>query len=236
MDKKAVVLGATGLVGKAVTEELLHGAWKEVRTLVRRPLDIRHDRLKQHVIDWEQLERYGGLFEGADAVFCCLGTTIKQAGSQKNFERVDLEYPMQAAKLAREAGAGQFLAVSSMGANPHSRNFYSRTKGRMEEGLSRAGFPGLHLFRPSLLLGEREEYRRGERIASWLMTKLEFLLAGKAAKYRAIKGEAVARAMVHIAAADPKGMHIYPNDVIQVLGRDFAADSEQVRGDTECLQ
>ncbi|QWU16672.1 Uncharacterized conserved protein YbjT, contains NAD(P)-binding and DUF2867 domains [Paenibacillus sophorae] len=236
MDKKAVVLGATGLVGKAVTEELLRGAWKEVRALVRRPLDIRHERLKQHVIDWKQLERYGGLFEGTDAVFCCLGTTIKQAGSQKNFERVDLEYPVQAAELAREAGVSQFLAVSSMGANPHSRNFYSRTKGRMEEGLSRAGFPGLHLFRPSLLLGEREEYRRGERIAAMLMTKLEFLLAGKAAKYRAIKGEAVARAMVHIAAADPKGMHIYPNDVIQVLGRDFAADSEQVRGDTECLQ
>ncbi|MDT3428300.1 uncharacterized protein YbjT (DUF2867 family) [Paenibacillus forsythiae] len=226
MNKTAIVLGATGLVGKAVVERLLSDDWREVRTLARGPLGIRHDRLKQTVIDWERLERYGGEFEGTDAVFCCLGTTIKQAGSRESFERVDLEYPLKAAGLAREAGVTQFLAVSAMGASPHSRNFYSRTKGRMEEGLSRAGIPGLHLFRPSLLLGERDEFRPGERAAAWLMTKLEFLMAGRAAKYRAIKGVSVARAMVHIAAAGPMGIHIYPSDVIQALGKDF----EEERG------
>ncbi|MFD1774044.1 oxidoreductase [Paenibacillus rhizophilus] len=236
MNKTAMVLGATGLVGKAAVEQLLRENWKEVRVLVRRPLALRHDRLKQTVTDWERLERYGDLFEGTDAVFCCLGTTIKKAGSQKNFERVDLEYPLKAAELAQKAGVGQFLAVSSMGANPHSRNFYSRTKGRMEEGLSRSGFPGLHLFRPSLLLGEREESRPLERSAAWLMTKLDFVMVGRAAKYRAIKGETVSRAMVHIAAADPKGLHIYPNDVIGVLGKDFAAESGPAWDDEKGLQ
>lgn len=236
MNKTAMVLGATGLVGKAVVEQLLRENWKEVRVLVRRPLALRHDRLKRTVADWERLERYGDLFEGADAVFCCLGTTIRKAGSQQNFERVDLEYPLTAAKLARKAGVRQFLAVSSMGANPHSRQFYSRTKGRMEEALGGLGFPGLHLFRPSLLLGEREEFRLLERSAAWLMTRLDGLMVGRAAKYRAIKGETVARAMVHIAAADPTGLHIYPNDVIQVLGKDFAAESTPAWEDEQGLQ
>ncbi|MBY9079968.1 NAD(P)H-binding protein [Paenibacillus sp. HN-1] len=218
MDRTAMVLGATGLVGREVTGELLRGGWREVRTLTRRPLDVENGRLSQHLIDWERLDEYGGLFEGVDALFCCLGTTIKQAGSQANFERVDLEYPLKAAKLAHRAGVKQLLVVSAMGANPRSRQFYSRTKGRMEEGLSQSGIPGVHLFRPSLLLGERDEFRRGERAAAFLMTRLEFLMVGRVAKYRAVKGSAVARAMVHIADASLPGIHVYPNDVIRALG------------------
>ena len=148
MTRIAVVLGATGLVGRALTEDLLNGDWDEVRVLVRRPLQLEHKRLKQIETDWEQLEQYKEQFAGVYAVFCCLGTTIKQAGSQEQFEKVDLDYPLAAAALAKAYGVKQFLAVSSIGANAKSRNFYSRTKGRAEDGMIAAGFHGLHLFRP----------------------------------------------------------------------------------------
>ncbi|AIQ27269.1 MULTISPECIES: oxidoreductase [Paenibacillus] len=219
MTRIALVLGATGLVGSALTEDLLNGDWDEVRVLVRRPLKLQHAKLRQIQIDWDQLGQYKEQFAGVYAVFCCLGTTIKQAGSQEQFEKVDLDYPLAAAALAKDYGVKQFLAVSSMGANAKSRNFYSRTKGRAEDGLIAAGFHGLHLFRPSLLLGDREEFRLGERTASVIMKALDFAMVGKAAKYRAIPAAKVARAMRNIALADTGGVHIYTNEVIHVIGK-----------------
>lgn len=219
MSRVAMVLGATGLVGSSLTEELLSRAgWAEVRVLVRRPLALEHPKLKQTVVDWEQLSQYKEQFQGVDAVFCCLGTTIKKAGSQSEFERVDLQYPLEAAVLAKDHGVKQFLVVSSIGANAKSRSFYPRTKGRTEDGLIAVGFQGLHLFRPSLLLGKREEFRLGERVASRVMKALDFMMVGKAAKYRGIPAAIVARAMVNIALADTHGVHMYTNEVIRVIG------------------
>jgi uncharacterized protein YbjT (DUF2867 family) len=216
----AMVLGATGLVGKAVTEELLNReGWDEVRVLVRIPLGLQHPKLKQIVVDWENLAGYKEQFDGVHSIFCCLGTTIKKAGSQEQFERVDLQYPLDAATIASDSGVRQFLSVSSVGASAKSRNFYSRTKGRTEDGLIAIGFQGLHLFRPSLLLGHREEFRLGERVAARLMKVLDFVMVGKAAKYRAIPGKTVARAMVNIALADTHGVHIYTNEVIHAIGK-----------------
>lgn len=219
MTRIALVLGATGLVGSALTRDLLDGNWDEVRVLVRRPLALEHPKLRQIQVDWDRLEQYSEQFAGVYAVFCCLGTTIKQAGSQEQFERVDLEYPLAAAALAKEHNVKQFLAVSSMGASAKSRTFYSRIKGRTEEGLIAAGFHGLHLFRPSLLLGDRAEFRLGERAAAVLMKALDFAMIGKAAKFRAIPAATVARAMMNIALADTGGVHIYTNDVIHVIGK-----------------
>lgn len=219
MGKRALVLGATGLVGSSLTEQLLEeGEWSEVRLAVRRAPRTVHPRLRAETVDWDNLERHKALFDGVDAVFCALGTTIKKAGSQPAFEQVDLHYPLKAAELAKQAGVRQFLAVSSMGADSCSRNFYIRTKGRFEEGLTASGFYGLHLFRPSLLLGEREEFRSGERAAAAVMKTLDFMMAGPLAKYRAIPGSVVARAMINIAQAGTGGVHVYSNDVIHVLG------------------
>ncbi|AIQ44859.1 nucleoside-diphosphate sugar epimerase [Paenibacillus sp. FSL R7-0273] len=218
MTRIALVLGATGLVGEAVTRELLAGDWDEVRVLVRRPLALKDSRLKQIVVDWEQLGQHKEQFARVYAVFCCLGTTIKKAGSREKFERVDLQYPLEAAALAKSSGVKQFLVVSSMGANAKSGNFYIRTKGRAEDGLAAAGFRGLHIFRPSLLLGERAEFRLGERAAAVLMKVFDFAMTGKLARYRAIPGAKVAKAMVNIALADTGGTHIYTNEVIHVIG------------------
>ena len=221
MGMTSLVMGATGLVGRQVTKELLvSGLVDEVRILVRRPPDLSHPKLTVIRTDWDRPEEIRNAFSGVHSVFSCLGTTIKKAGSKQEFRKVDQEYVVAGAKLAREAGVGQFLAVSSVGADPKAKTFYSRVKGEVEEELSAFGFPGLHLFRPSLLLGNREEYRLGERIASVLMSRFDFAFKGKLAPYRAVPALKVARAMVAIALTNTKGNHIYPNEVIHVLGDD----------------
>ncbi|OAB45417.1 oxidoreductase [Paenibacillus glacialis] len=219
MGFQAMVLGATGLVGGFVVKELLNRAdYDVVKVLVRRPLGIQHPKLKEILVDWDTLDQHQELFEDVLDVFCCLGTTIKKAGSQEQFRKVDFEYPLVAAQLAHKAGVRQFLCISAMGADPSSRLFYNRTKGEVENAISREGIPAVHLFRPSLLLGDRKEKRLGEGISARLMTTLDFLFRGKAAKYRAIPAEVVAHAMVSIALAGPLGVHIYPNDVIHAVG------------------
>ncbi|MGV2787239.1 NAD(P)H-binding protein, partial [Clostridium perfringens] len=175
----ALVVGATGLVGRMVTEELLgREEIEEVRVLVRRLPDVAHPKLLPILVEWDQLERYSEAFTGVHSVYCCLGTTIKKAGSQQQFRKVDMDYVIKTAELAKRHGVRQFMAVSSGGANPKVRNFYLQTKGEVEEKLVKIGVLGLHLFRPSLLLGERPEWRFGERVASVLMASLDFAFKG----------------------------------------------------------
>lgn len=221
MDRKGLVIGATGLVGGLIVRELLENpAYTEVKVLTRRPLGIRHPKLTEHVISWAELGQSAHVFEGVHDLYCALGTTIKKAGSQERFRLVDLEYPLQAAKLARQAGVVQMLAVSSAGANPRSRIFYSRIKGEAEEALAEVGLPALHLFRPSLILGERSERRAGEWAAAALMKLTSPLWNGRLSAYRAIPAAVIAKAMVPIALAGARGVHVYPNEVIHALGSD----------------
>ncbi|WP_025716743.1 NAD(P)H-binding protein [Paenibacillus sp. 1-18] len=228
MERKAVVVGATGLVGGYVVRELLvQKEYGRVMVVGRHPLEIKHPKLEQANIDWEQPQKTASAFEGADDVFCCLGTTMKKAGSKEQFRRVDLDYPVLTARLGKEAGAGQMLAISSMGANPNSRVFYNRTKGEAEEALAAVGLPALHLFRPSLILGARPERRAGEAAAAVVMKALDGMMTGKLAPYRAIPASVIARAMVRIALAQANGVHIYPNDIIRVIGAELASDEEE---------
>ncbi|AOZ92450.1 oxidoreductase [Paenibacillus crassostreae] len=219
MKLQAVVLGASGLVGSFVVAELLQrDEYDGIKLLVRQPLDIQHPKLSQIVVDWDRLDQYHEIFSNVRDVYCCLGTTIKKAGSQEQFRKVDYDYPVRAAQLAQEQGVSQFLVVSAMGADPSSRVFYNRTKGEVEDKLSTIGLPAVHLFRPSLLLGQRQEKRLGEQWGAKFMTTFDFLFRGKGIKYRAIPARVVARAMVNIAIKRPTGVHIYPNDVIHILG------------------
>ncbi len=228
MERKAVVVGATGLVGGYVVRELLvQKEYNRVMVMGRRPLDIKHPKLEQALIDWEQPQKAAFAFEGVDDVFCCLGTTMKKAGSKEQFRQVDLDYPVLTAQLGKEAGAVQMLAVSAMGADPDSRVFYNRTKGEAEEALAAIGLPALHLFRPSLILGARPERRLGEAAAAVVMKALDGLMTGKLASYRAIPASVIARAMVRIALAQASGVHIYPNDIIRVIGAELTSDDEE---------
>ncbi|MDR6724617.1 uncharacterized protein YbjT (DUF2867 family) [Paenibacillus amylolyticus] len=219
IEKKAVVIGATGLVGGLLVDRLLkHSSYREIHVFVRRPLTLEHPKLKQHIVDWDQLHEAADWFTGVSDLYCCLGTTIKKAGSQENFRKVDYEYVVEAGKLAKQHGVSQMLVISSMGANADSRVFYSRTKGEMEGALTALGFNSLQIFRPSLILGDRNETRIGEQLGAYAMKLLDRWMTGKAAKYRAIPAATIAQAMINIALVGTRGHHVYSNEVIHVLG------------------
>lgn len=215
--RTALIAGAGGLVGAALLEELLAApAYGRVVALVRQPLLVTHPKLEQQVVDFGRLAE-GEPARPADDVYCCLGTTIRKAGSQAAFRRVDHDYPLALARLAQRQGARQYLIVTSMGADPHSRIFYSRVKGEVEAALRAMGLPGLHVFRPSLLLGQRRERRPGEALAAALSTVVAPLLAGPLRRYRPIPGAAVARAMLRVALQGAAGAHVYESDRIADL-------------------
>lgn len=150
-------------------------------------------------------------------IFCCLGTTIKKAGSQQAFRQVDFTYPLELAKWGRASGAKRYFLVSSIGANPVSRVFYNRVKGEIERAVGALGFECFYVLRPSLLLGKRNEFRPGERLAQIIMPIVRPLLRGKKKKYRAIHAETVARAMIRLAARDVRGWKTYESDDIENL-------------------
>lgn len=193
------IAGATGLVGGALLARLLgHPEVGTATALVRRSTGRSHARLREAVIDFERLDtELNG--RSVCQVFCCLGTTIAAAGSQAAFRRVDHDYPLALARGALRAGARKFLVVTALGADPRSRLFYNRVKGELEQELRSLGIPEVHVFRPSLLLGERAERRRGERWAEALLTPLSTLMVGPLRKYRPISASDVAAAMVRVA-------------------------------------
>lgn len=213
-DGIALVAGATGLVGGHLLEELLSRAeWTKVVSLGRRGSGRRHERLEERVVDFAAL---GGPLPPARAAFCCLGTTLKKAGSRQAFRAVDLDAVVAFARAAREGGTERFYVVTATGADPRSLVFYNRVKGEAEEALKAVGFASLGIARPSLLLGDRAESRPGERVAVVLSRALRPLLAPLAA--RPIEARTVARALLAMAGNPEQGCRIYPNAELHRLG------------------
>lgn len=217
--KSALLLGASGLVGQHVLQLLLDGdEYSKVVILVRRPLSISHPKLEEVVTNFDHLEDVKDKFKVQD-VFSCLGTTIKVAKSKAVMYKIDVEYPVQAAKLAKEMGATQYLVISSIGANKKSPTWYLRMKGDLEHRLREIGFSALHIFQPSLLLGDRKEFRLGERIGTFMYSILSFLFIGGLKKYKGIQASDVARGMYYSAQQHNVGVKIYPSDQIQRLAK-----------------
>ena len=216
--KTALIVGATGLVGSHCLRFLLDEPhYRRVVALVRSPLNVSLEKFQQHTIDFDELETLGNVLK-ADDVFCCLGTTIKKAGSQDAFRRVDFTYPVKIAALTQHLGASQFLLVSALGADSHSRMFYSRVKGETEEALRKNPFTALHIFRPSLLVGKRTEQRTGEIIGAAIMSVLKPAITGPLKKYRAIQAADVAKVMVQAAQQGfAKKVNIFESDRIQEM-------------------
>jgi uncharacterized protein YbjT (DUF2867 family) len=216
MTKKALILGATGLVGKALTSLLLDDeTYNKIHILVRNHTDLINNRLVEHIIDFNQLSNHSDLF-GVDHVFCCLGSTIKKAKTKEAFYRVDHDYVYEAAKLADKHQAA-FLVISSIGANPNSMFYYSRVKGEIEQSLQKLTLPSLHIFQPSLLLGERKEFRFGEKIATPLS---KLFLKGPLSRYKPIHVQQVAQAMIKVAKTSLKGSHIYSSEKIEKIAKE----------------
>jgi uncharacterized protein YbjT (DUF2867 family) len=216
--RTAAVLGATGLVGGLCLELLLEDpAWRRVTAVVRRPTGREHPRLTEAVADFDRLEEVGEALT-VDDVFCCLGSTIRKAGSQEAFYRIDHDYPVAAAKLASARGATRYFLVTAVGGDADSRVFYNRVKGEVERDVAAVPFEGVGIFRPSLILGPREERRPAESAAQVLMPLITPLLVGPLRKYRAVAAGDVARAMVRLAREGLRGVRFVESDEIARLG------------------
>jgi len=211
--KTALLAGATGLVGQQVLQNLLESPhYSEVKILTRRPLNIANPKLTEIIFDFDQPDR---TLIKADDVFCCLGTTIKKAGSQEAFKKVDLDYPVKIAEFAKINGARQYLIVTAMGADTKSVFFYNRIKGEVQEKLSAMKFETLHILQPSLLLGNRTEKRPGEKIGEMLSGIFAPFMNGALKKYKAIESLKVARAMVSLAMKPDRGIFIHDSAELQ---------------------
>ena len=200
--KTAVIAGASGLVGKQVMFKLLESPlYTRVVALVRKKMPLRHEKLMQLEIEYDRLQDYKYQIFGDD-FFCCLGTTIKQAGSKEAFYKVDFSYCYELAKIASANHAHHFLLVSAVGADANSHIFYSRVKGELEEAVARLDFPHFEVFRPSFLMGNRLQTRLGEQVGIKLAKAISPLMVGNLNKYRPIEASQVANAMVVAAQED----------------------------------
>lgn len=215
--KTALVVGATGLIGNLLTHDLLNSSfYAAVKVLVRKSLPWQHPRLQQIPFDFDHPNEQQ---TQADDIFCCLGTTMKKAGSREAFRKVDYQYPLAIAQLGLARGARQLAIVTSMGADPDSTFFYNRVKGEVERDLTALNFPTLLIFRPSLLMGDRQatnpdDNRLTERLAEGVMRLLAPLIP---AKYKGIEASKVANAMLTTAQQGLTGKHIFESDQLQQL-------------------
>ncbi len=202
--KTAMVFGATGLIGSHVVDLLLNAQeYDKVIVISRRPAGYDHPKIENKIIDFSEksLKKTGR----ADIVFCCLGTTIKKAGSKEKFRYVDYHLPLEIAKHCATESIPRLVVVSSIGATTETKNFYLLTKGEMERDVLKQQIPYITFVRPSLLLGSRKEFRFGEEAGKLLAKVLSPLMIGGLKKYKAIHANKVARAMLLIGKSENPG-------------------------------
>ena len=217
--KIGLVIGATGLVGRELVITLLESSeFSKVIVWARRATGLDHPKLSEYFPDFEQLDRIP-IPDGVDCIFCCLGTTIKKAKTKEVFKKVDYSYPLMLAQNAKRHQIRQFLIISAMGADESSRVFYSRTKGELESELRQLNLESLTIFRPSLLLGKRQEFRLGEEAAAIVSKVMPFLFKGPFKTYKPLNAKVVAEAMYRSALKEKEGIMIIPSDEIEELAK-----------------
>lgn len=213
--KTALLVGATGLVGTACLHELIkEKAYTKIHFFTRKKGDYDlPDHVVQHVVDFNELNAFS-IDETIDAVFCCLGTTMKKAGSKAAFELVDYTYVMESAKLGLHHNATHFSFVSAVGADENSFFYYNRIKGKVEKDLKQLGYPSLVILRPSMLGGKRSEFRLGEQVGTWIMRLFNPLFAGKMKRYAIVDAEKVAKKMVALSLTHQHGIKLIQSESI----------------------
>lgn len=212
MSKVALIVGTTGLIGSQLLELLLaDDRYSKIIALSRKSLTLNHSKLSNVVLDFSRLsEHYEQL--KADDIFCCLGTTMKQARSQEAFRKVDFEYPLEIAKITRASGAKQYFLITALGASKKSPFYYNRVKGEVEEAIGQLGFRSYHIFRPSFLQGNRVEKRAGEEATQVFFKMFGFLVPKK---FKGIDSVKVARAMLVKAKEEISGAFIHESESLQ---------------------
>lgn len=214
----AIIFGGSGLTGRFLTELLLKdNRYEKLILFVRKEMPVYHGKIKQVVFNPDNIGEKESEIIGNQA-FCCIGTTIKKAGSKEVFFKIDHDLVINLAKASFKNGIPVFSVISSIGANAKTGNFYLNTKGLMEENLKSIGFKNLNILRPSMLLGLRSESRKLEEAGKVLMKALGFLLIGKLEKYKPVHAETVARTMIKSANNNNNVTVILESNNIQQLG------------------
>ncbi len=219
MTKQALIFGATGAVGRQLLDLCLKGDdYQQVTVVARRAAPFTHEKLNWMVCGFDALDGLAlpAELEGGDS-YCCLGTTIKAAGSKEAFRQVDYNFVVEAAKLAKQSGVKNFSLVTAIGANATSNSFYNQVKGEVEAAIIAEQFSCLRLFRPSLLKGGRDEFRLGEELGnwvSWLLTPIFYL---GLRKYQPIAIDTLARALYTVTneASATDAVCVYESDELQ---------------------
>ena len=194
----AIVFGATGLVGRQLVLELIqHTGYTRIKVFTRRKLDFEHEKVHEIVTDFNDWDKISNAMTG-EAVFCCIGTTLKKAGSKDAFRKIDYDLTIKIAELTHVKGIGKFAVISSIGANHNSSNFYLRTKGEMEKKVKTIPIDKKIIVRPSFLLGDRKEFRLLEQLAKTLFYVFGFSFVGRLKKYKGVKATQVANAMIKL--------------------------------------
>ena len=209
----ATLIGASGLIGSYLLEELLTDpAFDTVRILIRRPMNISHPKLEKKLVDFYDNDSLLVAFSNSDVVFCTVGTTQKKVKGDKDaYRKVDFDIPVKAARFCKMTGCEKFILVSSVGANSKSKNFYLKLKGEVENAVKEVGLKTVHIMQPSILLGERKESRLGEKIGKSVMTFFSFLIP---AKYKPIHARDVSIAMLAVSKKNEEGYFVYENKEI----------------------
>lgn len=207
--KKALLLGASGLVGGQLLQQLLESdQYDQVVSLGRRPLNLHHPKLVQEILDFDQPDPSKIV---GDELFCALGTTLRKAGSKEAQYRIDCIYPYEIGHIAKQNGVRRYLLVSSVGADVNTSNFYLRTKGDLEKRIEGLGFECFVAARPSFLLGDRAEFRLGEKVGIWMALALAPIIPKK---YRGVQAATVANALITAANAGLSGVHYLENEAL----------------------
>lgn len=204
----ATLIGATGLIGKQLLNELLKDPFYDtVRILIRRPLDIQHEKLEKKIVDFSDGDSLLVAIDNSDVIFCTIGTTQKKVhGDKTAYRKIDHDIAIDLARFSKMTGCEKFILVSSVGANKESNNFYLKLKGEIEEDLKATGLKSIHIMRPSMLLGDRKEFRFGELIGRIIMPVFSSLFP---ARYKPIKAGTVAKKMVDVSKLEREGVFVY---------------------------
>jgi uncharacterized protein YbjT (DUF2867 family) len=202
MSKTAIILGATGLTGSFLLEKLIRDtSFEKIKLFSRNPVHKTSSKIEEHLIDLFKLETYKELFTG-DVLFCCIGTTASKTKDKEVYKAIDYGIPVSAAKLAIKNNIKTFIVVSSMGANVSSSLFYNKTKGEMERDVLKQNIKNTYILRPSLIGGNRNELRVGERIAKGVMSLLDPFFLGPLKKYKIISPENIVSCMQKLAESN----------------------------------
>lgn len=214
--KTATLIGATGLIGSYLLNELLSDPYYDtVKILIRKPIDIIHSKLEKKLVDFRNDDSLLIAISNSDVVFCSIGTTQKKVkGNKEAYRKVDYDIPVKAARFCKITGCETFVLVSSVGANSKSRSFYLNLKGEVEDVIESVGLNSVYIMRPSMLLGERKEFRLGEKIGKVLMPPFSFLLPSR---YKPIQAKMVAIAMLNAVKENKEGFFVYEYKEIKKL-------------------